>query len=188
MINIPKIPKPDDPAFFDSVIVQIQDILATELDWLDHVFGKSQNLVRDINGRSYQYPGVLIRNNEYQDVSPNNELGNFSFFIVSDPQQITYNKNTYNKIEAQYGLLFWVDLTSVYPDGGTIENLKADILSVLVREMRLSSGRLTVERLFEGVSNIYREHSLREVESQFLMRPYAGLRFEGTLMINEVCN
>ena len=62
-----------------------------------------------------------------------------------------------------------------------------DILRILIRELFLTFGRLSVTEIMEDAKNIYKEYSLKEVESRYFMQPYAGFRFEGNLLFNESC-
>jgi hypothetical protein len=189
MINIPTVPKPTTPAFFDKIVVQVQDTLKAKLSWLNYSFGRSQKLIRKQGDKEYYYPGVHIRAEEYQSVEPNNDLGNFSFFILSDPQEVDFNPHTTNNVKAKYALIFWLKLDTVFPNSTDrdTETLKADILKILTRELFLTFGRLSVTSIQEDSKNIYKEYSLKEVESQYLMQPYAGFRFEGDLLLNEPC-
>jgi len=184
MRNIKPAPKPDIPAFFDLVITKIQDTLVSELPWLDHAFGKAQELVRTRDNRDYRYPGVYVRRDEYQNVEPNQGLGNYSFFVLNDPQQVERHQNQYGRVTADCALILWVDLSKV---GSDIEAVKAEVLGVLKR-MRLVVGNFTVNTISEKARNVFREYSLKEVESQFMMYPYAGLRFDGEMTFLEQCN
>jgi len=186
MRNIVPAPKPDVPAFFDTVITQVQDKLISELPWLTHAFGKAQSLVRTRDGRDYRYPGVYVKRNEYQSVEPNQGLGNYSFFILEDPQDVEFHKGTFGRITGRYALIFWVDLSTV---GSDSEAVKQEVLGVLKRELRLTGGSsLTVNSIFEKAQSVFKEYSMSEVESQYMMYPYAGLRFEGEISFLEQCN
>lgn len=68
-----------------------------------------------------------------------------------------------------------------------MEPIKAEILKVLNGGFWLRSGRLTVTQIEEKAENIYKGYSLDEVDNQFLMHPFGGLRFDGKLTINESC-
>ena len=85
----------------------------------------------------------------------------------------------------------WFDLRKIY-DTDTNRNteaLKADILRVLAGRTgwRLDEGRVTIARIYERAENIYRGYTLSEIDNQFLMHPYGGMRFEGVLEFAEVC-
>lgn len=188
-MNIPSTPKPENPAFADKVIGELQDKLKTKLSWLNYSFGKSQKLVsakRD--GKTpFFYPGIHLKKDTYISVLPDQSLGNFSFVVLDDPQTITFNPNSYNKVSTGYALIFWFNLSKIFPASTdrNLENVKEQIVQVLTRELFLTSGSLTVEKIFEQAENVYRGYSLKEVEAQFMMHPFAGLRFEGLLTFTE---
>lgn len=189
MINLPSIPKPENPAFFDRIIVQVQDTLKANLSWLNYSFGQSQKLIKKEENRDYFYPAVYIRKGHYQNVEPSGELGNFSFFVLNDPQQIDFNAHSLNSVKVKYSLIFWFNVDTIFhsPAYRNTEELKEDILEILTRKLFLTSGRLNVDSIYEGAKNIFSGYSIDEAKSQYLMQPYAGFRFDGELLINEIC-
>lgn len=188
-MNIPAVPKPETPAFIDKVITQVQDILKAKLSWLDYSFGQSQRLVTTKDKKEYFYPGIHLGDGKYINVLPDQELGNYSFFITEDPQTVDFKPHTSNSVKLKYSIVFWVNLDKIFNDDEdrNTESLKAQILKVLTKEMFLAYGRIDVKQIFEKAENIYKGYSLREVNSQFLMQPYAGFRFEGEMLIREAC-
>ena len=190
MLNITKAPKPESPVLFDLVITQVQDTLASELSWLNYSFGKSQKLRTEKGKEKYNYPAVHIRDGKYQDVSPDKKLGSYSFFILEDPQQITFYPHSSNNIEAKYSLIFWLDLDSLYPhiSERNTEAVKGDILNILTKRLFLTYGRLSVTNIQEQAKNVFREYDIDEVLNQPLMQPYAAFRFEGILLVTEACS
>lgn len=188
-MNVPVVPKPAVPALFDIVIGQVQDILKSKLAWLDHSFGRSQLLIREKGKKNFRYPAVHIKKNRYQGLFPDEGLGNFSFFILHDPQEFGADPHTVNLLKSDFSLVFWVNLDKIYGkiDDRNTENLKAEILKVLTREMFLTSGRLTVTSVSEQAENVYSGYDIKELDTQFLMQPFAGFRFEGTLLMLEPC-
>ena len=190
MINVPQIPKPQDPKFFDKVIVQLQDILKNKLTWLDYSFGQAQKCVHTFEKREHFYPGVHIKNGEYINVFPNEKYGNFSFFVLDEPQIAKdYKKFTVNDIRSQYAIVFWFNLDRIFEgsEDRDLEAVKAQIFKILTRETFLSFGKVTVNRIYTQAESIYKGFTHREIESQFLKQPFAGLRFEGTMEFTEDC-
>lgn len=188
--KIPAVPVPETPEFTDKAIVQLQQLLKTELPWLRYSFGRAQKLVKKKDKSQYFYPGVHLGDREYLDVFPNDQLGTFSFFIMEDPQEfINYMPHAWNKIKTKFSLIVWVDLDLIFgkqKDRDT-EAVKKEILDVLTRRAYLKRGSISISRIYEEAANIYRGYSIREIESQFLMQPFAGFRFEGELILQELC-
>jgi len=191
--NAPTIP---NPVMLDSVIAEIQTGLTEQLSWLDAAFGRSQKLVKMMNGKRIVTPNVFCGGwnghgpNDYIEVSPDSKIGNFTFFEIEDPQTITPGPWA-REIKSPFGLIVWVDLTRVYgkADNRNTEKLKADILHVLNgrTDWHLSHGRIVINRIYEKVENIYRGYTLSEIDNQFLMHPFWGARFDGLLEYDELC-
>lgn len=180
----------------DKVIGRIQAGLVAGVPWLDVAFGRAQRLTKMQQGKRIITPNVFCGGwnghgeNDYIEVSPDSKIGNFSFFAVEDPQTISAGPWA-RTITVPFGLVVWFDLRRVYGEASNrnIERLKADVLAVLEGKngWHLDAGRVTIARCFEQVENIYRGYSLSEIDNQFLMHPYGGFRFEGTLMFDEYC-
>lgn len=184
------------PVMLDHVIGEIQQGLVDNLTWLDAAFGRSQRLIKQINGKNVITPNVYCGGwnghgeNDYIETSPDSKIGNFAFFEIEDPQTITIGPWA-REIKAPFGLIFWFDLTRVYDaaDNRNTEKLKADILRILNGRAgwHLSGGRIILNRIYERAENIYRGYTLSEIDNQFLMHPYAGFRFDGILEFDELC-
>lgn len=181
MIKIPAVPKPENPAFMDIVVVQIQDILKANIPWLDHSFGRSQKLIDKDTKKSY--PAVHIGYEKYINVFPDQELGNFSFMIFNDPQTIDSSMKPYIKVNQKFSIVFWFDLDKIFVDqkDRSLEEIKLQILTVLNTKMLLNKGSIKMSEIKKDANNIYKEYDVKEVESQFLMHPFAGLRFDGVM-------
>ncbi len=190
-MNIPLVPKPETPAFVDKVIVQLQNTLKANLIWLNYSFGRAQRLTTTKDSRPYVYPGVHIGNGEYINVFPDDNYKNFSFFIIEDPQVIIPDvAHVQNKVSTRYALIIWLNLNSVFAGlkDRNSETIKEQVLAVLTKKIFLNFGRITIDKIYDQAENIYRGYNIKEVESQFLMQPYFGLRFEGELSFIDSCS
>lgn len=179
------------PELLDRILGNIQEGLAENLAWLDKAFGKAERLVKYDNFRKRIYtPCVYDTGNEYREVLPDSGIGNFSFFVVNDPQEVDWLPNVSVGIVATASLIVWFDFRRIFgsPDIRDIEQVKKQILDVLNGGFWLKAGGLKVTRIWERAENIYKGFSLDEVDNQFLMQPYGGLRFDIELKIKETCN
>ena len=183
-----RMPSIGNPRVFDALFQEIQSQLVNELDWLDYAFGKAQRLVKVTEqNKRYVYPGVYAGVREYLDVTPNDRFGNFSFFLLSDPQTLTGDKRKLTEAPASFSLIFWLDLRKIEDvDNRGIDELKESIFNAVMRG-RYLSGRVTLETVMEQADNIYRGFTIDEVANQYLMHPFAGLRFEGTMQLINIC-
>lgn len=192
--NAPIIP---NPVMLDAVIGEIQQGLTDNISWLDAAFGRAQRLTKMMNGKRIVTPNVFCGGwnghgpNDYIEVSPDSKIGNFTFFEIEDPQTITPGPWA-REIKTPFGLIVWADLTRVYNTDANrnTERLKADILHVLNGRAgwHLTNGRIVVNRVWERVENIYKGYTLSEIDNQFLMHPYWGMRVDGLLEYNELCH
>ena len=190
MKNIPAVPKPTTPVFLDQIVVQLQDILKNNLSWLKHSFGRSQRLSTIKNGSKQQYPAVHLGEEEYINVFPDQDLGNFSFFIIDDPQSIVQKSRNSTIVSVKYALVFWVNLDTIFTDkiNRNTEALKLQIVQLLAKGLFLQNGKIGIDNIYERAENLYKEYDIKEVDSQFLMQPYYGLRFEGEIKYNSFCD
>ena len=187
-IEIARVPKRENPALIDKTIEKIQDFLAANIGWLDHAFGRAERLVTLRDKSEWYYPGVYVGDGEYLNVLPGQGLGNRTFFIVSDPAVVdTSGRLVY--LTSTVGLVCWYDLSTIYPDASrrNTEAVKWKLLKSLDRMMRPSGIWITISRTYDLAENIFKEYSLREVDSQYLMQPYGGVRIEMSLKYREEC-
>ena len=76
-----------NPVLLDLVLQNIQETLLAKIDWLDYAFGRAyKNVKYENDGRKYIYPAVYVNDGEYIDMTPNDNLGNFTWFDIYDPQ------------------------------------------------------------------------------------------------------
>lgn len=182
-----------NPVLADAVISNIQKGLKDNLPWLDVAFGRAERIVKRIEGRNFYLPAIYRggdRNpNDYIELSPDAQIGNFSFFWMLEPQRITWRPKIRGTIRSPFALIFWFDLRKVYNNktNRNIMSLEAEILSTLNGKFKMPTGAITIERVYHLAESIYREFTLDAVDNQFLMHPYAGLRFEGELIYEEPC-
>ena len=192
-INAPVIP---NAVMLDAVIGEIQQGLVNNLSWLDAAFGRAQRLTKNIEGKRIVTPNVYCGGwnghgpNDYIEVSPDAKIGNFSYFEVDDPQTIDPGPWA-RQIKAPFSLIVWFDLTRVYSSrtNRNTEKIKSDILHILNgrADWHLTNGRIVINKIYERAENIYKGYTLSEIDNQFLMHPFAGLRFEGLLEFDELC-
>jgi hypothetical protein len=185
-----KAPVIANPELLDRIIGNIQTGLVDNLPWLDKAFGRAERLVKyDGNRKRYFTPCVYVGRNDYIEVTPDANIGNFCFFGVDDPQNISWEPGVDIGIKTAFSIIFWFDYRKIYNDASTRnkEDLKRQILDVLNGGFLVRNGSYRINKVYELAENIYRGFSLDEIENQFLMHPFGGFRFEGELSIGETC-
>jgi hypothetical protein len=67
------------------------------------------------------------------------------------------------------------------------EAVKEAILKA-VRRSWIKKGSVTLERIYERAENVFNGFSLDEVDNQFLMAPFWGMRVTGEMVVDEDCD
>lgn len=152
----------ENPVLLDKVLGQLQTALEANVSWLTHAYGKTQRIVKRIQGRDYYMPAIYTGDTEYLSMLPDARLGNFSFFDIPDAYRFPeYNRFAPNKFFTPFRLVVWFDERTIWGPGmSNREQLKMDVLAVL-GQVTLSDGGLWVEKVYERHENIYRGYSLR---------------------------
>lgn len=188
MANINNIPVITNPQLIDKVIAEIQKGLTDNISWLNYAFGRAQRLVKEINGKKIFTPNIYAGGNEYIEVSPDASIGNFSFFVIDDPQIVNWQPNIQGEITVNYSLIVWLNIDQITgAENRNTELIKSEILRVLNGRFRYKFGKLNVTKIYEQSENIYRGFTLDEIDNQYLMHPYCGFRFSGELTVSESC-
>lgn len=189
-----------NPVGIDRPISMIQEGLAERLPWLEAIFGRSERRVKAVSsgGAGYYFPAVYVghagyRNiavNEYISAEPSDVLGNSCFFEVDDPQNYSNVIGDYRNLTTTQpvSIVFWYDSRKIFPLGErNTEDIRLQILNALVdinSDIRL--GMFSIAQTFQRTENIYRGYGLREVDTQYLTHPYAGIRVSGSLIVEEI--
>lgn len=195
----------EQPVLLDKVIQDMQIALKEKLSWLDYAFGRAYKLVEHkLDGEKYIYPAAYIGNSEYVSLVPNDNFGNFCWFDIYDPQDITQVVQSTPQFTFSGAIVFWYNLNAIYADADVIysEEVKDEIIRVITTPGIIKqTGRLTINKVYERFENIYKGYSIEKIynnytykgegiqdlDKQFFMHPYAGLRLEFTLTTRELC-
>lgn len=195
----------ENPVILDKVIQDLQKVLKEKLLWLDKAFGRGYKLVEHRpDGDKFIYPAAYIGNSEYVSLLPNDNYGNFCWFDIYDPQEITAVTQSLPQFTFSGAIVFWYNLDSIFADSDVMytEEIKDEIIKILTAPGIIkTTGRLTINKLYERFENIYKGYSLEKVynsniykgdniqaiDKQFFMHPYSGLRVEFELITRELC-
>lgn len=194
-----------DPVLLDKILQDMQKSLMNKLKWLNCAFGRAYKLVEHRpDGNKFIYPAVYNGNGEYVSLLPNDNFGNFSWFDIYDPQRITEVVQSLPQYTFSGAIIFWYDLSSIYEDETVMhtEEVKDEIMRVLTTPgLITTTGKLTIDDIYERFENIYKGYSIekvynnyaykgegiQDIDKQFFMYPYAGIRIEFTLTTRELC-
>ena len=186
------LPHYNTPYLFDKVIGELQQKLKQRLPWLDNSYGRAERLVKTIDGKRYYTPNIYLGKDQYEVILPDDRHGCYSFFVLSEPQDIMSLVQTEVRIKCPFSLIVWVDLRRVekkmnLPDQRNTEYVKEQVLGVINTAFS-KKGSITVQRIFERAENVFEGFTLDEVQNQFLMSPFAGFRFQGEMIVTNDCN
>lgn len=194
-----------NPVLLDKILQDMQQSLMQKLKWLNYAFGRAYKLVEHRpDGNKFIYPAAYAGKSEYVSLLPNDNFGNFSWFDIYDPQKITTIVQSLPQYTFSGAIIFWYNLNSIYEDDSMIysEEVKDEIIRVLTTPgLITTTGKLTIDAIYERFENIYRGYSLekiynnyvykgegiQDIDKQFFMYPYAGIRIEFTLTTRELC-
>lgn len=192
-----------NPVLLDLVLQNIQDKLKEKLPWLDYAFGRAfKNVKYENDGRKYVYPAIYVEDSEYIDMTPNDNLGNFTWFDIYDPQAIELGTRGAPVFSYDGALVLWCNQEKIFGDSQFtyLEELKQQVLEVLQAPGLLSYGKVLPLRIYDRFENIYKGYTIEKVYNAFLysgediqyvdkmffMHPYAGLRFELNLRVQKI--
>lgn len=195
----------ENPVLLDKILQDMQKSLLDNLSWLNYAFGRGYKLVEHrSNGNKFVYPAFYNGNREYVSLLPNDNLGNFSWFDIYDPQQITAVVQSLPQYTFSGALIFWYDISTIYDDASVMytEEIKDEILRLLTSPGLIrNTGRFVVNAIYERFENIYKGYSIeriyndrnysgegiQELDKQFFMFPFSGIRIEFTITTRELC-
>ena len=194
-----------EPVLLDKVLQDMQKALTEKLKWLDYAFGRAYKLVEHRpDGNKFVYPAAYNGFGEYISLLPNDNFGNFSWFDIYDPQKITQVVQSLPQYTFNGAIIFWYNLSSIYEDESMLytEEVKDEVIRLLTTPGLISTiGKLAINDIYERFESIYKGYSIekvynnyiykgegiQDIDKQFFMYPYAGLRVEFTLTTRELC-
>lgn len=173
-----------NPKMFDRAVLPIQNALASAFPWLDHVIGICETLIDKKDNKPFKSANYYIGGGQYEQIMPCEELGNFSFFYLRDPQ--VFGAKDQNLVKSPFSLVIWYDLTNALPeyDERNTEQIKGQIMGVL-NSLRLPYLKIT--KIWEKPTNVFTDFSYDPTSNQFLMHPFTGLRIDGEMIARLDC-
>lgn len=178
---------------FDAAIESIRAALAA-ITWLDKSFGRAWEFKETLptDGKNITVPKVFIgqtngKEGEYHNVLPNDFLKSQSFIRARGSEEWTeFNRNGGSMKSRPVSVILWVNLKEIDVSKNYIftEELKSDVEEIL----RSNPYTLSMDNYFdERVQDIFDGYDIVDETTQYLMYPYAGMRFDLTLTFPEPC-
>lgn len=172
---------------FDAVTESIRTALSA-LTWLDKSFGRAwEHSEIDTEGKVKKVPKVYTAAGEYLNVLPNDFLQAQSFIRADGPEEWEqFNRFEGSTKGRKISIVFWVNLKEINQakDYIFIDELKTDVEGILSIHPSVKSMNAYYD---EKVESIFEGYNIEDVATQYLMYPYAGMRFSLTVIYPEVC-
>ena len=181
--------KKDSPVLIEKGIQEIQDLLGRKLAWLDNIFGRVVKLNKDKGNKIVTYPAFYKGGAEYVELLPQLDLGNYCFFEVYNPQEVDNGLQDKVGLSFQGAIVFWYDQRTINPDPSHLwsEEIKQAVLEALRTPGSYKNVRVQMLRVIEEPELIFKGYGIKQIDTQFLMYPYFGLRIECSFKVLELC-
>ena len=194
-----------NPVLLDKILQDMQSGLMSKLKWLNYAFGRAYRLVEHRpDGNKFVYPAAYNGNGEYISLLPNDNFGNFCWFDIYDPQRITQVVQSLPQYTFSGAIVFWYNLDTIFSSAETLntEEVKDEIIRLLTTPGIIkTTGKLEINSIYERFENMYKGYSIEKIynnytyqgediqniDKQFFMYPFAGIRIEFTLTTRELC-
>lgn len=184
----------DDPKYIDLALDEINTKLKEQFSWLNNAFGLAERKFmfrsnpNDPRFNAHDtYPAIFKGGDQenYLSLLPNTDYGNFSFWDIEEDREEISKESRF--IKRKVGIVFWFDYRDIYTDWEqkSINNVKYDLVENFFGFMYFSKSVVSIYSINERSENIYKTYYHKEINSQFLMRPYGGLRINMEIMINK---
>jgi len=181
------LPQKENPLLIDKGVQEVQNLLS-ELTMFTNVFGRAfKRSIKDGN-IELRYPALYTGGSDYMSLLPDDSLGNYCFVEIDDPQTFIPMSPVNTGLRVKASLVAWYDMSSLYTDNSMLytEEVKQLILLQLNKKGVMEFTSVEVTNVYEEPENVFR-YNLSQIDSQYLLYPYHGIRIEFNMVIREVC-
>ena len=142
-----------------------------------------------VMSRRVYSPNVYVGKDDYCLLTPDQrELGNYAFFVREEPERMGVSMGMQSRVHAPFSLIVWVDMRTVADgDDRNIYDVELAVLQALGTPGAVKNGGLKVTNVYHRAENVFDGFSLDEVDNQFLMSPFYGMRVQMEIWIDEDC-
>lgn len=177
---------------FDAAVESVRSGLSA-LTWLEKSFGRAFEFKeKRLEDKIVTVPKVFmgqtdLKDGEYLTVLPNDFLKAQSFIKALGPEEWTsFNRSDGSMKTRKVSVIFWVNLKQIDVSKNYIftDELKDQVEDILKRNPFTLSMDAYYDERYE---DIFQGYTIEEVNTQYLMYPYSGMRFDLTLSYPEVC-
>lgn len=177
------------PIGVEAVIEALRLQLIDGLPWLEKAFGRAWEFKEEsTSGRTIRIPKCYTESGEYINVLPNDNLVAQCFFQLNGSETYSvFNYAAGSMKEVDLSVIFWMNLKRIDETKDYIftEELKADVEEVL---KNTGYTKELVEWVDERAEDVFIRYDVDDVNTQYLMYPYAGFRVTVTVNYPENCS
>jgi hypothetical protein len=167
-----------------TTIIESLRIELEKITWLEKSYGRAWPHVEMRGSKQVRLP-KCFDGTEYLNVLPNDNYKSQSFIAVRTPEKYeNFNRDGNNFKSRDLSIIFWGNLKEINTNktGIYVSDLKDEIEQVLCTIPELSS----INQVFdEKAEDIFQGYTLSDIDTQYLMYPFAGLRFDITVKFND---
>lgn len=180
----------------EAKIQILQTVLADNISWLQHSFGKAEKHDKIVNGEVESYPVVFVDNtSDPIDVRPNDNYEAYCFWDITDPGRIDYlNQDEfaakkYAFWEYDAALIVWANLKRLddSPYNEVKAQLRQDLLDTLGLQLIGQNVQFQAEEIFDkDIVQVFEGYTLNN-EWNIAKWPYVAFRINGVIKFRIKC-
>ena len=186
-----------NPAGLDVAIIELQKAIAL-VPYIERSFGRAFIHKEDINGKTVTLPKVYQGEKEYYNPLPNGNFKATTFIVATGPEECEdYVQHGWNDFTRKIAVIFWGNLQEINGalDYIFLESIKEDLLNAIKFCSCFKSYDGYVDEKYDEVfkeftsyfTSMTRDNNETEIDTQFLMYPFAGFRMNLTLTYSKLC-
>jgi hypothetical protein len=193
-VQNPTIPTATQAKAIDSIILDLQTHLDTELVWLTNGMGRAYRLSKVRTDQTTVilpevYLGVANRY-DYFAATPDNDKQGQNIFFVGDATLPDQQKGFYGWVEHEVGIIFSANLklidSALLVTEDFTEHLIQDVREALIRDLVGKSYRLNIDSITRDFDDVYAEFDVQQ-ERGIAHAPMTHFRVNCTITFKEDC-
>lgn len=190
----PIIPSATQAKGIDAVIVDLQQVLSNDLDWLTNGMGRAYRRQKTRSNGALEYiPLVYLGTSSYNyfNATPDNDKEGQSIMIVGDGTNINFQRGFYGWKEYPVSILFSANLDTInsalLATEDFTQHLMDNVSQVLTRSLVGKAYQLEVTEELQGFEATYAEFDISIDKTSKPLLPMTYFRFECTITVKEDC-
>ncbi len=191
-LQSPIVPVPTNPVDIDRAIVDLQLVLATNLPWLTHVYGRTYKMVDQTKGQAIFLPEVYLGGSDaskrYSSITPDNDKQGQCFFMV---RRLSIDADDWfvkGRLNYDVDLIFSVNLSLINNPLLETELFTANLESQIRLVLRSNVGkayRVNVQEVFYESRDVWRDLAVEIATVE--KAPLQHFRVKCNISLDEGC-